>query len=179
MNYFFLRIGITITTFFMLASCCNCGKTNRNDNHNWVNPKILMVEDTRVESSSDQERVEGFDEGNITVLKFVNEKNSLFEESGLSQEKASSVYKRLFTKGLFRNEPVGMPSPDDDQVEETLEGFKQRVALRKTLREATYEFFLQKTGCGYSYIYGQIIIDEEGEDLTLEIFETLHLSVPC
>jgi len=158
-------------SLILLVGCGSSRKAAHRASGNWQNPVIAFVKDPRIESFQELE-----DDQEIT---FFEKMNGLFANSGLTRLEAHNIYEKLFAGGFFRNEAIGMPSPEDDAFKETFDDFKQRVALRKTEHKSKYEFFLLKTGCGYSYIYGQIILGEGTKGLEIIDLERVHFSVPC
>jgi hypothetical protein len=164
----------------IFGGCNNCLKTGTANNVPWSNPEIMSVNDPRIEPSFEFEDLNKPEQEESPVQTFIVRNNKHFSSSnGLKLLEADNIYRKLFEKGVFKNESVGMPSPDDEPYVETLDDFKQRVALRKTKQDGTYEFFLLKTGCGYTYIFGSLKIAENNLDLLLDISERIHLSVPC
>ncbi len=165
--------GSTFIAFGLIlqVGCCIFGKIANSSSCIWKNPVIVFVNDPRIEPNQDQTKER--------EINFFEKMNGLFASSGLTRLEAQYVYERLFAGGFFRNEPTGLPSLEDDEIKETFEDFKHRVALRKTEHKSEYEFFLLKTGCGYSYIFGQIVMVEGADGLEIIHLESVHFSVPC
>jgi hypothetical protein len=180
MKQFLYFTAVLFSISVMIGGCCNCRKTAAANNGHWSNPEILRVNDPRIESSFDFEGKHEFEQEESSVDAFIVRNNKHFSNSnGLTLGEADNIYRKLFEKGVFKNEPVGMPSPDYEPSIEALDDFKQRVALRKTEQDGTYQFFLLKTGCGYTYILGSIKVVENSQDIVIDISDRIHLSVPC
>lgn len=145
----------------------------------WVNPVIEPVFHQGIEAIFPENKdVEAHLMDREGLIDFCARLNALFANSGLDWLEADFVYQLLYDSGLFFNEPIGMPDPEEVREKETLENFKTRIALKKN-EDLSYSLFYVKTGCGYTYFFGKFIIPEKDHGLHLNATEVWRVSMPC
>lgn len=177
---------IALFIFIILAgfTSCKCVKKNsrmkqQNESVAWINPVIEPRIHQGIEAIFAKNQDVGANEMNGAGLtEFCNRMNIFFANSNLTHQEAEFLYELLYESGLFFNEPTGMPDPEQVIAKETVDDLKARIAIKKNA-DLGYSLFVMKTGCGYTYYFGQFVIPEKGQKLNFIPSEVWRASMPC